>query len=271
MQLFLFVLLLSTSCLADKSLRRIYNAKKAGDNEFPYLVKITTEFYCGGALISDKFVLTAAHCLKGFAGTIWVTLGDNGGFDSEPSNPLAKQLSGKMNFWTHEKFTMPSAVFDIGMIELPSPVTFSKAIQPIKISTDPKVDLNSDSVVISGFGRTENRGYPPYLLTEKIAMVPIDECMKFQPLYVEKITKDHICAAGRNTEGKVIGPCDGDSGSPLVLASTNEMIGVTSYVVDAKDGVSINWNDCENEAPSVYTRVASYLDWIHEITGLTFE
>ena len=191
----------------------MHHAEKAGENEFPYLVKIIAEFYCGGAMISDKFVLTAAHCLRGYTGSFHLTFGDNAGFGMKPTNPLAITLSGKMNYWTHEKFTMPSAVFDIGIIELPDPVTFSEAIQPIKISKDPKVDLNSDTVIISGFGKIERGYYPASLLTAKLSMVPIDECMKFQPLFVETITEDHICAAGRNEEGEVIAPCDGDSGN----------------------------------------------------------
>jgi secreted trypsin-like serine protease len=58
------------------------------------------------------------------------------------------------------------------------------------------------------------------------------------------------------------------SGSPLILASTREMIGITSFVKDAEDGKALRSNDCgSNVAPSVFVRVASYLDWIREKTG----
>jgi trypsin len=58
------------------------------------------------------------------------------------------------------------------------------------------------------------------------------------------------------------------SGGPLVLTSTNEIVGITSFGADAKNGIALPFNDCESAAPSVFTRVSSYIDWIHEKTGL---
>lgn len=52
------------------------------------------------------------------------------------------------------------------------------------------------------------------------------------------------------------------------MTSTGELIGVTSYVSDAENGIAMSYNDCKSNAPSVYTRVSTYLKWIHEKTGI---
>lgn len=57
-----------------------------------------------------------------------------------------------------------------------------------------------------------------------------------------------------------------------MLAETGQLIGITSFVKDAEDGQPLAYNDCNtSEAPAVYVRVASYLDWIGAKTGVRFE
>lgn len=61
-------------------------------------------------------------------------------------------------------------------------------------------------------------------------------------------------------------------GSPLILEKTGELIGITSYVKDAEDGRPLSRNACDSStAPAVYLRIASYLEWISEKTGLRFD
>lgn len=59
---------------------------------------------------------------------------------------------------------------------------------------------------------------------------------------------------------------------PLVLAETNELIGITSFVKDAEDGKPLRLNDCNSSiAPAVFVRVAAYLEWISEKTGIQID
>ena len=60
-------------------------------------------------------------------------------------------------------------------------------------------------------------------------------------------------------------------GSPLVLVDTQELIGITSFVKDAENGIP-GRNDCDTDvAPAVFVRVSPYLNWISEKTGMKFE
>lgn len=173
-------------------------------------------------------------------------------------------------YWIHENFTFPSVVNDIAIIELPEEVTFTDSIQPIKISKKEEIQNEKDLIVVlSGWGKKKGYSTATDLQTAQLKLISYEECKKFKGFYVEKVTKNHICAIGYNNEpGKPIMACDGDSGSPLVLANTQELIGVTSFVKDAENG-TFNGNDCTSETvPAVFVRIAPYLRWISEKTGI---
>lgn len=190
----------------------IFNAKNAKENEFPYLVKLQGRFVCGGALISNKYVLTAAHCLMDYTGKIKATLGSIDSWDSHTTKNGTVKFRDYMKTWIHENFTMPSAVFDIGIIELPHDVNFSEGIRPIKISNSTNVDADAANVTISGWGKSNGYSYPYKLKTANLSLMTLEQCREYQPHFIEKLTNDHICAFGTDENGKVISPCDGDSG-----------------------------------------------------------
>jgi hypothetical protein len=62
----------------------------------------------------------------------------------------------------------------------------------------------------------------------------------------------------------------GDSGAAVISKNTNQIIGILSYVKDAKDGQKTD-NDCTANVPAVALRISSYLGWIGEKTGIQFE
>lgn len=197
--------------------RRIFHGNDAAKGEFPYMANIRASgLTCGGALISKKFVLTAAHCFLGHSkdDDIVVILGTRGYWYSS-RKPYAVKFKTSMKYWVHENFTMPSALHDIAVIQLPNPVELSERISPIKISRDRRIDRDGEKVVavISGWGNTESNEPAEVLQTAKMKLVPISDCLKFQKHYVETLTADHICALGlSNGTELAVGPCDGDSG-----------------------------------------------------------
>jgi secreted trypsin-like serine protease len=201
---------------------------------------------------------------------VTIILGSHNFYDNGEKGRL-RVVSRK--YWLHENFTMPSAENDIAVIELPKEIEFTDSIQPIKISTKENIENENDLIVVlSGWGKRQGEYTNSVnLQTAKMKLIPHETCLKFQGFYIEKITKNHICALGyKNQPGKPIMACDGDSGSPLVLASTHELIAVTSFVKDAVNGKP-NGNDCKSEiAPAVFVRVFPYLSWISEKTGIKF-
>lgn len=281
--------------------RRILNGRDVKGNDFPYTVNIRgPEMHCGGSLLNDEFVLTAAHCLKDSEGnrtvqSVSVILGSKSFYAFEDDEPEMVRMKSNI-FLIHENFSLPSAQDDIAIIKLPSKIKFNDKIRPVSISTDKEVDQHGNEVlgVISGWGEMDLHEPADVLQTAEMKLIPICECFMFQKDYVERITHSHICAKGLSNKSGVVGPCSGDSGetfnwstkttasnqssillyigSSLVLRETNELIGITSFVKDAEDGEPLEYNDCDDgSAPAVYVRVAAYLDWISERTGIQFD
>lgn len=216
-----FVILLAYFNIGFGSLeRRIYNGRSARRGEFPYIANVVAAgTTCGGALISQSFVLTAAHCLR-FLNEheeFTITLGtvDFYPFDEDDD---AMKFRANMKFWVHENFTLPSAENDIAVVQLPSLVNFSEKIRPIKISRDGKVDQRAGDVstVVMGWGERVSGVPADFLQTARMKLIPINDCLRYQSHFVETITMRHICALGAdNKEAHAVGPCDGDSGENL--------------------------------------------------------
>ena len=57
-----------SECGERNEVSRIVGGEEAGINEFPWVAKLSyfKRFYCGGMMINDRYVLTAAHCVKGY-------------------------------------------------------------------------------------------------------------------------------------------------------------------------------------------------------------
>ncbi|KAG5681849.1 hypothetical protein PVAND_011257 [Polypedilum vanderplanki] len=258
--------------------RRIFNGSNAKIKQFPYIVNVRgVLFTCGGALISDRFVLTAGHCLMGTSDLddVVVILGAHNYYNNGETGRL--EIHSR-KFWVHENFSMPLAENDLAIIELPYSVNFTDQIQPIKIATDEnfeeKINNNENETiaVTSGWGY-QNIDYEPaeILQTARMKLMPFEECKKFQSHFIEKVTSNHICAIGYdNRPGHATMLCGGDSGSPLTI--DGQLIGITSYIKDAENGTALHYNDCKTEiAPAVFIRIPSYLKWISEKTHMEFK
>lgn len=244
----------------------IYNGQIANKHQFPYLVYIrSSQFYCAGSLISDRHVLTAAHCLMR-SSSILIILGihENYGWGySDGVNAISTK------FWIHENFSLPLAQNDIGIVELPKSVykyvNNTRKVKSIGISPTTDIDLNESEVITAGWGHTAQYTIANRPYYTKMSLIYTTECIKYQGHYIEAITKDHICTM------KITGmPCDGDSGAPIVSLKTNKVVGVLSYVKDAENGIYMHYNDCKSKVPAVSTRISSYIDWISAKTGIDF-
>lgn len=209
----LIIVFLTSSSFGYKPHHRVINGHDARTNEFPYMVKYNAKGFCAGALISDKFILTCAHCLWDSEGKFTVVLGDNSR-NYHSKNTASVKYDGVMNYWIHEKFTALSDVDDVGLIELPSPVKFTDSIKPVKLSKNLNIDSSGNDVkaVLLGWGKISQTNYPKTLQIAELALIAIDDCKKLQQNYDLDITDSHICAKGHDKEGKIIAGCNGDSG-----------------------------------------------------------
>lgn len=238
------------SCLAlsvhSLPASQIIGGNNAPDGLYPYQVSLRNSknnlHFCGGAIISKNYIITAAHCFSHL---------------NNPSDLLAAFGSNYLDaprvvysvaaFIQHPGYR--NAINDIGLIRLLEDIEFNQNIQPIAL---PTTDRNYDgySFLVTGWGRLWGGGPSPNNLQEIVVKGYSQE--KCNNYYGNTIMKTHICTLTVQGEGM----CNGDSGGPLVADGT--LIGIVSF----------GRFPCGGGSPDVYTRVFYYRDWINFHTGI---
>ncbi|XP_043470175.1 venom protease-like isoform X1 [Leptopilina heterotoma] len=252
----------STSCFCSCGVRndetRIVGGQTTQLNEFPWMARLSylNKFYCGGTLINDRYVLTAAHCVKGFIFRfMWfmikVTFGEHDRcFDKvQPETRyVVRTLSGDFSFLNFDN--------DIALLRLNDRVPLSETIRPICLPTTKNNDYIGIQAMASGWGTLHEEGKPSCLLQKvEIPVMSLQDCRNTS--YSPRMISDNMLCAGYPQGLK--DSCQGDSGGPLIAEREDkkyEIIGVVSW-----------GNGCARPGyPGVYTRVTRYLDWILENT-----
>ncbi|XP_046801963.1 chymotrypsin BI-like [Lucilia cuprina] len=240
---------------------RIVAGNRATRGQFPWHVVIWVDEKdgkvdnCGGSIISDIWILTAAHCVDGenYAALIFDTI-DIMNYQINMSSTI---------FFLHPKYDPDTLFNDIALIKLPTPLKFNENLNKIDLISSKESSKNfvGAQAIISGFGRTRDAyaNLSRWLLWATVEIVPNTECDK---AFQEKTPDTVLCAVGAN--GTRMSACDGDSGGALVWKNPDNklvQIGVFSYIKPKK---------C-SQYPSGYTRITSFLDFIRNVTGLKID
>uniref|UniRef100_A0A336LS69 CSON014307 protein n=1 Tax=Culicoides sonorensis TaxID=179676 RepID=A0A336LS69_CULSO len=235
---------------------RIINGMPAALGQFPHQVRSRTKVgphkysICGGSIISETVVLTAAHCVKGHESF------DLGFGSIEFNNPEVEVTTTDKII--HPEYDHSHLHNDIALLILPSALEFTKNIKPIQLPSYSQTDMSfaDEKATVSGHGKTgDDESSSKRLMYVHVKVIDNEECTKF---YGKKLIKDFtICTVGWNKRSS--GTCQGDSGGPLITydedLDDNIQIGVVSFVAGT---------GCESKVPAGYVRVTSYLDWIAE-------
>jgi secreted trypsin-like serine protease len=209
----------------------------ANKNEFPHQVALTVYGYirCGGSIISEHFVLTAAHCLvsKTQLKSFDVLVGVN---NLDDENGQRYKVVDQI---PHEKYSPFEHKDDIGLLRLEKPIIYSESVKPIELQTT-ELELNS-KVRIIGWGRTGSYEEPSRDLKYNIVSVDSNTvCGKIN-------YKGLICLG----HPKDNGACNGDSGGSAI-SQDGKLIGVANFVVES----------CGSTNPDGYAKVSFYKNWI---------
>ncbi|XP_043654578.1 chymotrypsin-2 [Drosophila teissieri] len=223
--------------------QRIVGGQAAEDGFAPYQISlqgISGAHSCGGAIINETFVLTAAHCVvNAFIPWLVVVTGTN-----KYNQPGGRYFLKAIHI--HCNYDTPEMHNDIALLELVEPIAWDERTQPIPLPLVPMQP--GDEVILTGWGSTVLWGASPIdLQVLYLQYVPHREC-KALLSNDDDCDVGHICTFSRLGEGA----CHGDSGGPLV--SNGYLVGL------------VNWGwPCATGVPDVHASVYFYRDWIRNV------
>eukprot|EP00094_Tigriopus_californicus_P011179 TCALIF_10788-PA protein Name:"Similar to OVCH2 Ovochymase-2 (Bufo japonicus)" AED:0.11 eAED:0.11 QI:0/0.6/0.16/0.83/1/1/6/0/354 len=169
--------------------------------------------YCGGTLISDRFVLTAAHCVQFQATTeLFVGIGD---YDRNSEDP-GEVLSAVVRIHTHPNFSTLTFESDLALLELAQHIRFDRYKQPAVLAR-PGTHVTGLRFNVTGWGTLRERGeYSAKVRQALVPYVPYEVCRgAYKDLSITaRILPGMICAGWLAGGGDA---CQGDSGGPLTL------------------------------------------------------
>ncbi|XP_020819346.1 chymotrypsinogen A-like [Phascolarctos cinereus] len=230
-----------------KGLSRIVNGENAIPGSWPWQVSIqdkTGYHFCGGSIIDQYWVVTAAHC------DVWQSdLVIAGEFDQGSDEEDIQVL--KINkIFQNPKYNSNTISNDITLIKLATPVQYSDTVSPICLASSADDFPEGYTCATTGWGLTKfsNSQTPKKLQQASLPLLSNTQCKKY---WGNDIKDSMICAGASG-----VSSCMGDSGGPLVCQKDDVwfQVGIVSW------GSSV----CSTSSPGVYARVTELLPWVQE-------
>ncbi|XP_028437384.1 serine protease hepsin isoform X3 [Perca flavescens] len=239
---------------------RIVGGVDARQGSWPWQVRLEYDgvHQCGGTIISNRWIVSAAHCFREryrFVNRWRVQLGS---IYSKPVNANVAEVNTIVYHSSYLPFVDASIddnSRDIAVLALTHPLTFNEYIQPICLPAYGQRLIDGQMGIVTGWGNVDYYGIQADILQEAHVPIISDTVCNSPDYYDNQITTSMFCA-GYEKGGT--DACQGDSGGPFVaedcLSKTRRyrLLGVVSWGIGCAMA----------KKPGVYTRVSRFLPWI---------
>uniref|UniRef100_A0A3B4ARL3 trypsin n=1 Tax=Periophthalmus magnuspinnatus TaxID=409849 RepID=A0A3B4ARL3_9GOBI len=217
----------------------IVGGKIAKPHSRKYMASLQTDgnHFCGGFLIRDDFVLTAAHCKREWQINIDNTVIVLGAHNITKPEKSQQKIQVK-KYFPHPKYN-GKYDFDVMLLKLKQKAQLNKFVQTIGLPKKDKTVKAHTECTVSGWGRIQptNLAQLRQFCQDEWARIPANYCEMLVEGYPKCLTQ-------------------GDSGGPLICK--NKPLGISAFT---------NADCADPKYPHAYTKISSFLPWIEKITG----
>ncbi|XP_056595668.1 ovochymase-2-like isoform X2 [Triplophysa dalaica] len=248
---------------------RIIGGSEARQGSHPWLVslRIRGSHFCAAAILTDHWLLTAAHCFASLSVDLLHSVEAVAGDFNLRKVDRGEQTFGVKTVKFHEKYHHSSPMsHDIALLEIKGRIQFGNLIKPLCLPNPGERFPPKTMCVVAGWGRIKERGPLPLILQEvDLDVVEQSRCKQvLQTLRPGQKVFTVLCAG---PERGARDACQGDSGGPLLCPRADGslvVVGVTSW----GKGCGRSWNNNKIKPPSrrgspgVFTDVSLFLLWI---------